>query len=175
MILLTILDVVTIVAMVLLVAWPSARAIQQLSDDIYNQRLQLEELYQRGRNLKQTIQQYRQIQPTVQALNSIYVNRGQELTFVTALEDVASKSNVDQTITLNNTTAAGNTLPFQLAVHGTLNQILTYLGGLEGLDYYINIDTVRFGSQNSAALPQTTAPGGQSLTALFLATAYYKP
>lgn len=173
-IILTAIELAVIIGMIAFVAWPSATTIKDLSNKIYNERVELEKLYQRGRNLKQAIQQYRQVQPEVTTLNNVYVTHGQELTFVTALETVASNTKTNQTITLNNATDTGATLPFQLTAQADLPHIISYLGGLEGLDYYVNIDTVRLSGQASTAIPFSSSTN-QALTALFLATSFYKP
>jgi len=152
-----------------LVVWPSVQEIQTLNSQIDQQRLQLEELYQKGRNIKKTLEEYHAIKPTLGALDQVYVKHGQELAFITTLEGVASDAGVTQELSQSSTPNADtNSLSLQLKVGGTLQQILTYLTKVEALDYYVNIDLVRL----SRSGDQTNNP---NLSAIFLATTYVEP
>ncbi len=153
------------------IAWPSLTVIKTLNNQIYEQRVELEKMYRRGQILKQTVKEYEQVKPQVFGLQQIFVNRGQELDLITALENTAVATNVIQTIKLGavNPTADHPLLPLELQVTGNTNQIITYLAGLESLNYYLNIDTVRLISNRQGDTTNTKA-----LTAIFLANAFYK-
>lgn len=152
------------------ITWPSMREIKRLNSEIDTQRLELEALYQKGQSLKETLKAYAEVKPTIGTLSRVYVQRGGELAFITSLEAVADTAKVDQQIKLNSTPANQpvNELPIQLDVKTDLTHLISYLGGLEGLDYYVNINTVRLGTPGRAQANGT-------LTALLLATTYLTP
>ncbi len=158
------------------VTWPSFRAIRNLSDQIYGERTQLEALYLRGQVLKQTLREFEEVKPKASALNGIYVKRGDELTFIKALEHVAASHGVTQEIRLgaSDPKQSDNRLPFQLEASGPLKAVLAYLGGLEALDYYVNVDTVRLSaaSANDQAARTAKSP---SIGIILQATAYLTP
>lgn len=160
-----------------LIAWPSINTIKTLAEQVYEQRVELEKLYQRGQLLKQTLREYEEIKPSLATLNRIYINRGHELEFITTLEETAINNGVTHQIKL---TAAdpqkqtNNQLQYQLQINGNLTDFIRYLASLEALDFYININTLRLSSltTNSQA---TNQPSPQSIQAILLATSYFKP
>ena len=164
------LTLLTSLGIFVFMAWPSLKIIQTLNNQIYEQRVELEKMYRRGQILKQTIKEYEQVKPQISSLQQIFVNRGQELELITALENIASATNINQNIKLGVTDNLNKNqkLPLELQVTGTTAQIINYLAGLESLNYYLNIDTVRL--VNS----QTEPNRAPTLTAIFLANAFYK-
>ncbi len=153
-----------------LVVWPSIQEIHSLNSQIDQQRLQLEELYQKGRNIKKTLEEYRAIKPTLTSLDRVFVKRGQELAFITTLESVAHETGVTQELKQNTAPSpeGNSTLSLQLQLSGTLEHILAYLSRLEALDYYVNIDLVRLSRSGNQ-------DGNPTLSAIFLATTYLTP
>ncbi len=157
-----------------IIGYPSIKEIKNLSNKIEEQRSQLEQLYIRGKNIKQTLQQYREIKPTVSNLDNIYIKRGEELKFITTLENTANEQSVDQEPKLVSppVNSTSNTLQLELTTTTSLNRIIKYIMGLEALDYYINIDTVRLSKASNSASATSVSP---NLSTLFLATLYYQP
>lgn len=159
------------------IGWPSIKTIIDLSDQIYGQRTELEQLYQRGQVLKQTLREYEEIKPSIPALYSIYLTKGNELEFITTLEEVASASGVSHNIQLGATdpNKTTNQLPFQLQTEGNLNGLIKYLAALESLDFYVNINTIRISSLIGKNSRSTTDNSGNNvLQAILLATSYFK-
>lgn len=147
------------------------REIKRLNAEIDTQRFELEALYQKGQSLKQTLKAYAEVKPTIGSLNRVFLERGQELTFITALENIADTTQVTQQIKLS-AAATGQTqkeLPIQLDLSADVARVIRYLGGLEALDYYVNINTVRLGSAGRARA------GGGAISALLLASTYFAP
>lgn len=157
------------------IAYPSIREIMNLSDRIYQERVDLEKLYRKGQILKQTLKDYQTIKPTLNQFTNIYVIPGNELDFITHLEKVATEQKVNQDITLGlaDKKPKVNKLPIQLHIDSSLANFVKYLTGLEQLDYYLNIETLRLGGYN-----KRTSPGSANnftLSAFLLGSAYYKP
>jgi hypothetical protein len=141
---------------------------------IEEQRSQLEELYIRGKNIKQTLQQYREIKPTINTIDNIYVKRGEELKFITTLENIANVQGINQEPKITSQPKNSNTLQLELNTTTSLNRIIKYLIGLESLDYYINIDTVRLSKSSNWTNNPANATNPE-LSTIFLATLYYQP
>ncbi len=163
------LTVLTILVLVAFVTWPSIKEIRRLNTEIDAQRLELEELYYKGQSLKETLEAYSKVKPTIGTLDRVYVERGQELGVITTLEQVADSSKIKQTIKTNEVDKSKQTMPLQLELVGDLTRIINYLGAIEALDLYINIDTVRLGSVGRIE----TKDG--ALSALIVGNAFYKP
>lgn len=165
----TSLTALTILALTAFITWPSIREIRRLNNEIDAQRLELEELYYKGQSLKETLEAYNKVKPTIGSLDRVYVERGQELSVITTLEQVADTTNVKQTIKTNETDKSTKTMPLQLELMGDLAHIIRYLGGIEALDLYVNIDTIRLGSTGRVVAKDV------GLSTLIIGNAFYKP
>lgn len=163
-----------ILVLLAFVTYPSVLEIKSLNAIIDAERVELEAQYLRGRSLKQTLKTYQDVKQNIGSLNRVYLTRGQELDFITALEHVADSTHVEEQIKLNSPADGQNqsALPIQLTLAGDLTNIIRYLAAVEALDYYVNIDTIRLG------LPSYTGIGASStgkLSALLTATTFIKP
>jgi hypothetical protein len=165
-------------SVLLFVTLPSVRAIRSLADQIFEQRLELERMYHKGQILKHTLKQYEEVKPAVQELSRIYITTGEELQFITTLEGVAQAAGVHQDIKLGakdpKDKTAANKLPYQLEIEGNLTSLIAYLGGLESLDFYVNIDTLRFSHGSVSSGHGQSSGSSEPLTAILLATSYFK-
>lgn len=154
------------------IIWPSLKEIRLLNEQIYAQRVELEKVYLKGKNLKQTLQEYREIKPTIDTLNAIYLKRGDELAFITNLEALANTHQVNQDLKLGSPSEKNrDSLPLQLTFTNTMQQFMRYLVGLEGLNYYINIDTIRLSTQSTRGAPDEHP----LISAILLASTYIQP
>lgn len=167
------LTLIISIGLFLIIGWPSIKEIKNLSTQIEEQRSQLEELYLRGKNIKQTLQQYHEIKPTINSIDNIYVKHGEELKFITTLESIANAQGINQEPKIVSQPNNPNTLQLELNTTANLNRIIKYLMGLESLDYYINIDTIRLSKSSSRANNSTNT--NPELSTIFLATLYYQP
>lgn len=164
------------IAIFSLIAYPSIKIIKQLSDQIYEQRIELEQMYQKGKILKKTLHEYEQIKPIIPSLSRVYLTRGNELEFITSLEELATTSGVieDKKLAAPDPKKVTNQLQYQLQISGDLKGFIRYLAALEALDFYVNINTVRLSTSTAQqTINQTvTKP---ALQAILLATSFYKP
>jgi hypothetical protein len=167
------LTLLTSIGLFVIMGYSSIKEIKNLSLQIEEQRSQLEELYIRGKNIKQTLQQYHEIKPTINTIDNIYVKRGEELKFITTLENIANVQGINQEPKIVSQPNNSNTLQLELTTTASLNRIIKYLIGLESLDYYINIDTIRL--SKSSSWTNNYAPTNPELSTIFLATLYYQP
>lgn len=168
------LTLIVSIGLFIIIGWSSIKEIKNLSLQIEEQRSQLEELYLRGKNIKQTLQQYHEIKPTINTIDNIYIKRGEELKFITTLENIANTQGINQEPKLVYQPNNSNTLQLELNTTANLNRIIKYLMGLESLDYYINIDTIRL-SKSSSWTNNSANDINPELSTIFLATLYYQP
>jgi len=84
-----------------LVIKPALREINMLNERFRMHRNALEILYQQGQNMRTSLEEYERIQPDLPLVNSSVLTLGEELAFITALEDIAARNRVTQTIRLD--------------------------------------------------------------------------
>jgi len=122
---------------------PVANDIKKIHDTVYLERIDLERKYQRGQLLRQTIENFEKIAPLKTRLSAVFIFENQELELITALEKIAAKNSLDQTIRLNPAPAKKNELyrsvNLALALDGKFENVIRYLHDLNTLDYQINI------------------------------------
>lgn len=128
------------------VIYPTLRDIQSISDSIKKERDDLETKYQRGQLLRQLVQDFEKVKNEKDKLNTIFIESGKELEFVTMLENLASKYNLDQEIKIStkdvNKESIISALPLDISLKGDYNQILRYLNEIEASSVYFNINNI---------------------------------
>jgi Tfp pilus assembly protein PilO len=129
--------------------------MKAIAQNIENQRVDLEIKYIRGQSLKKLTKNIRTIEPQMDKLGSIFIKEGEELNFITTLENLANANNIDQKINLEidkKTIIKGlKKIPVKISSSGSFKNILNYLSGLEKLDYYINIGSISLSSSQQKA------------------------
>ncbi|MFA6254735.1 MAG: hypothetical protein WC675_01725 [Patescibacteria group bacterium] len=145
------LNILLIIVISLVIILPITRDIKKIGDAIYKERVDLEKKYLRGQLLKKTVSDFEKIKPQKDRLNAIFIIEGEELKFVSRLEEIASLNNVRQTIELdtkNSEIQEGiKILPLKITTQGNFVSIMKYLTDLEQLNYYFNIYSVRIGTE----------------------------
>ena len=160
--------VMLILAMIVFIIYPSAKRIKQLSQDISVQKQELDDIYARGQNLSKTIKQYENVKPRIAELTGIYLQEGEELKLITALEQAASKAGVTLDKQLSSNKDSQNNskiLPLQLTVGGNFAELIQFMVELEKMDYYLNVSNIRINKSSNSS----------SLNTLLLTNAYYQP
>ncbi len=160
---------IIVIGLSAMVIYPNGKRIKELSQDIYTKRVEAEKIFNRGQNLRSVIEQYNKIKPTLSKLKSVFVTENKELDLFTSLETLASNLQLEPEVKLSSSESSkkDRKLPLQIKLQSNYAQLLNYLVGLEDLDYYINISSLR--------LAATKDKSSQSLTTLLLAEAYYQP
>lgn len=161
---------VIVIGLSITIIYPSIKRMKELSQDIYIKRVEAEKIFNRGQNLKYTLEQYNKIKPTVSKLNNLFVIKGKELEFFTALETLNTNTLMEPDVKLSSleSSTQNRQLPLQIRLQESYPGLLKYLSGLENLDYYINISSLRL---TATTKDQTNS----SVTTLLLAEAYYQP
>jgi Tfp pilus assembly protein PilO len=135
---------------------PSINEIKKIETEINNQRIDLEQRYIKGQSLRQLTENLKKIEPQISVLDEIFILQDRELEFITSLEELATRNNVEQTINLDlsqdKKESGYQTLPLQLTAQGNYLDLMNYLINLESLNYYININSISLSSSGSAKL-----------------------
>ncbi len=162
---------------------PTIKDIRAMDNDIEEQRIDLEKKYIKGYSLKQLTENLKKIQPKLSQLDQIFINKNDELKFITTLENEADQAGVIQKINLNPPQAADSQKfqknNLQLSTKGGFHQQLKYLQNLESLSYYINVYSIEFISANkpeAAAAGQAplSSPNETSVNMLISADTYWE-
>lgn len=133
---------------------PTISYIQDIKEKITEQHRDLEIKYQNAKQLKKNSEKINQLQDKLVVLDDIFVKQEQELAFITTLENIATKNNVDQKINLikatPKTSSSKNTskipteenMGFDINASGSYENILAWLLEIEQLTYYINFESL---------------------------------
>lgn len=145
--------IVSVFLMAYFIIMPTIKDIQKISDAIVKEKEDLEIKYQKGQLLKEISKDFEKIKPQKNKLNTIFLQKGEELKFVTTLEEIAKKYNVDQIIVLNQDGVKKSeetyTLPINIEASGEFIQVLKYLYDIEKLSYYFNIEMINVSSKSA--------------------------
>jgi Tfp pilus assembly protein PilO len=119
---------------------PTVRYILQLDKQTDAIRLLLEKKNERAINFRSTIKQIEKIKNEAPDFSSHFFIGGQELKLITTLENLANKNNISQRIDNSNIDSTGKQqILITLTISGDYEKVLTYLGDLEKLPYFITV------------------------------------
>ena len=119
------------IAVFVLVTIPTIKTIKNLSREIYGIWFNLEKKYELGQTLKKTVADLKIVEQKKNQLLNVFLEKNQELTFITTLENIAEQFNLQQEINLekeeNNKNSLVVNLPFRFTVKGNFQDIIRYL------------------------------------------------
>jgi hypothetical protein len=152
-----------VISMVIIffITYPTISYIQDIKEKITEQHRDLEIKYQNAKQLKKNSEKINQLQDKLVVLDDIFVKQEQELGFITTLENIATKNNIDQKINLIKATpktstskATSKTPPeenmgFDINASGSYKNILAWLLEIEQLTYYINFESLNINTTST--------------------------
>lgn len=154
---------ILLVVMIILVSFvilPALREISNINKEITRQRLELENKLYQGLNIRQAKRDLAEIQESLPELDKTFIKEGQELEFITELENLAANNNVSLNL---NPDFAGRDLDnnlkevlLQISVSGQYHQLLKFLIDLEALPYYYNPNLIIANIKQKNNLPEIT-------------------
>jgi Tfp pilus assembly protein PilO len=148
-------------ALIYLIIVPTISEIKETKKEVINQKNELEKKLNREKNLVTLNEDLKKIEPEVDSLNQIFIEKNMELEFITTLEGIAGKNNINQTLNLNTDKSIKfgqyTKTPIEISVQGKYNNLLDYLKNIETLKYYINISSLDLilENQDAASLYKT--------------------
>jgi hypothetical protein len=135
--------------LIIFVAWPAAKATMAASKTIQTLARELQNKRQ-DYSLPTILATYKQYEPKITTLQKSVLYRDRELEFVTTLESIADRYNLDQQITLGEPQPIKgkkfNSLNLQIVATGDFNNALRYLEALEHSPLYLNIQRLGMSS-----------------------------
>lgn len=140
---------------------PTLREIRGLSDEIYKAHSELEAQYANRRHLLSNSVKVQEGRATMRELSAQFVPKGQELSFITAVEAIAERYGVTERIQLVQDLPAPGGVEelktgFEVTITGPYRAALQTLVEIERLPALIAVDTVSVrpgGSPSSGAVP----------------------
>lgn len=146
-ILISIIVVTIVIGLIIyFIIFPTINDIKKINDTIYAERVDLEKKYLRGQLLKKTVQDFEKIKPEKYKLTSVFIIEGEELQFITALENIVATHNLTQDIQLQQAPDKKDdfySLSLKIKTQGEFIDTLKYLKDLEQLNYYFNIFSIQ--------------------------------
>ena len=144
---------------------PALRQIKQINDEIFQERKRLENLYARGQLQKKVIGRYNQAKEKSQFLEEIFLTEGQELQYISTLEQAAAQTGIQLKITVGTADPVAidnvSQLSFIFEVEGQWPNLLGWLQKVEELPYYTNFS-------DATAMSQFAQNSTSTITALKL-------
>lgn len=162
---------------------PTMKDIEETAAQIESQRTDLDKKYYKSKSAKQSTKSLKAIEGDVEKLDRIFIGKNQELAFITALEEIANKNNINQNINLDLSSGAKNNkygkIPLKLTTQGNFINQFNYLLDLEKLNYYLNIKSLDLSAGGGAsAYPPLDKiinyDSGANIKMVILADTYWK-
>jgi len=155
---------IAIALIIIFVIYPAALNLWGISQEITRQKKELENRQAKNYELKDIIASYKRYEPKLELLNRSVMSKNRELEFITTLEDIAARCNLQQKITIGDYQAmpgtAFNKMPLQVTLQGAYLDEAAYLQALEKLPPYVNIKQI-----NLSAAPAGGQPADASISA----------
>ena len=125
------------------VLFPLASSIEKTKADIQTQRMEIEKKYEQRKEFGDVSDKLKEIESQLGILNKPFVLHDRKLEFITELEELANKNNVEQNINLQMEKAQERgfyrMIPLNIKTSAKFENQMDYLSGLETLDEYVNI------------------------------------
>lgn len=148
------IGILIIMGIIVFVIYPSMQQIYLISNSIFITKNELSSKKVNNYSLKDIIQTYRDYEPKINTLNDVVRVQDRELEFITSLESIAEKYNLDQKINMEPSEQYEDTkfniMPLQLSITGTYLNNLKYLQDLENLPVFINIKNINLSYKGQA-------------------------
>ncbi len=161
------LNSIIIAGLTFFIIIPNIQDIMMIKNDIDLRRSEIEQKYINGDDLSKLMRNLEQVSKRVESLNNVFIEKDDELAFITELETIAAKNHVTQKINLlpAQMDAKGifGRTTVQITAGGRFSDIAAYMTDLENLNYYINIYSLQLSREGSRRDAGSVAPDNISL------------
>lgn len=135
---------------------PALTDVRTLADDIIDAQAELEAQYANRKNLLQSLEDVERIRQTTQDLKGQFITPGEELVFITRIEETAAAAGVESTIRLSGSTTSkgkptGINDAFDIGLVGTYPDVLNAIRSIERLPNITVINAVSIRAGDLAA------------------------
>jgi Tfp pilus assembly protein PilO len=135
---------------------PSIEYIKSASKKIIENRIDEEKYIQSKKEFKNLETKLSSIDYKVQNIDKYFIKKDNELDFIKSLEDLATKDNIEQKITIDygafNSKETYINVPTQLNISGDFVNILNYISDLAGMNYFTNIKNISLTKSSGAIM-----------------------
>ena len=161
---------------------PTVANIKLLKKDIIDQKSDLLLKKSNQENIGQLKDDLENIDNQIKEFGSVFINRSRELEFITILEGIAQKNNIEQKISLDPEKGIEERdfikIKIRIDATGSYQDIISYLSAVESLDYYININQLTLSNdkvKSGSSLKVSSTPDNETMVGLvFEADTYWK-
>lgn len=143
-IIMTLAGIVFIGMMTALLLFPAFRDVNTLSRDVLDAQTELEAQYTNRKHLLENISEVARIRKTAEDLKGQFIRPGEELTFITRIEELATENGVESSIRLSGAGKKGDGMndSFDIGLIGTYPNVLAAVRSIERLPNITVIDSV---------------------------------
>ncbi len=135
-----------IVAIPVAIIWPSIMNIQQTGQAILDEYQFLQDRHDRGLQMKRVRADYESAKQYLPGLQSLSLEPGKEIDFVSDIEGLASDAHVNETLNLDldhpQSNNGGNAIAFTMVIQGTWINSVGFLHALRGLPVIVDIESI---------------------------------
>lgn len=126
---------------------PTINDIKTIKEAVQFEKIDLEKKYQRGQLLNKVLEEFEKIQLEEDKLKSVFIRQGEELQFVTSLEEIAENFNIKQKLKLEDVSEKRpdllySTLKLSVDTQGRFIDTLKYIEKINQLSYYYNVQEI---------------------------------
>lgn len=125
---------------------PYFNNIKKISVELKNEAASLASQYQSGDDVEKANATYEYFKNQLPDLKTLFLKKGEELTLITQLEQLAGKYNLEQDLALSlegqELNSALKKVPFIFTVKGDFNNFMSYLDKLAKLNYNLTIHSL---------------------------------
>ena len=153
-ILFTLSVLLVVVGIPLGVIYPTMREINSLAQTISNEYAEINERYRRDAFIRNIQKEYDDLIKYKPTLDSLAMQPGDELRFITQIEDLADELNIAETPQLNTgqkkIVGKYTKVPFILSASGQYTNIITFVHKLQNLPMVVVIDKIHLAPSSKA-------------------------
>ena len=144
-VLLVIALALTVVFIIFGVFVPTIANIKNTTADTDSLRTYLEQKYEQSINNHVTRNKIKEIKESSAGFSAYVFKKGDELTLITYLENLAAKYNLNQSISNSNIDKMpAKYIDISLDISGDYVKVLEYLSDIESSDYFLNVEQLQF-------------------------------
>ena len=128
--------------------------IEDLSLEIINSKKQIKQLNEQNSQINSIRSRYNELREKIDGASECIVSYSDIFSFITDVKNAAKKNNVDLNINVSNDGKEKETnflsyINYNIKATGEFGDIMRFLGNLENLKYYINVEKIRISSNGN--------------------------
>ncbi len=139
-----------------LIIYPQFRKIQKINQQIFETRSALEVKYEKTRRLHKSQVRLAEAKKIASDLRSGFIKFGDEIKFISALENLADKYGLDQKLNLSSVSReigpGLNKVELQIIAKGEFLKLAEYLSALNRHEFLVSISEVSFTRDSPSSL-----------------------